>query len=103
MGEATPDQTGVGLLVGAGLAAAVSITTAILAWQAKQDFDGTSIEAEAARLRDRHFLLATTAIATGVVAATAGTTAWWIWPEADIALTPDGTQSSFGLTFGTAW
>ena len=99
----TSDGLGVGLLVGAGIAGAVSVATGVLAWQAKQDFNRTNFETKAARLRDRHFQLTTTAIVAATITAVAGTAAWWVWPELILPATSNAKPSGLGLTFETQW
>ncbi len=72
----------------AGVAAAASITTGILAYSAHSDFESTTLQREAHDAQVRYDRYLPISIGTGVAALAAGAAAYWLWPKSRVAVVP---------------
>jgi hypothetical protein len=69
------------LLSASAAALATSVATAILAGQAKDDFESTNYQRRAHDLRDDYQLYSVTSIATAILGTAAGVGAYFTWPR----------------------
>jgi len=72
----------------AGIAAATSITTGILAYSAHSDFESTTLQREAHDAQVRYDRYLPISIGTGIGALAAGAAAYWLWPKSRVAVVP---------------
>jgi hypothetical protein len=102
------DRTGRGrlalgsALVG-GVAAAVSITTGVLAYQARRDFEATNLQRAAHDAQARYARYLPISFATGGAALVAGVAAWWLWPRSRVTVVPSAGEGGYGVSVGARW
>jgi hypothetical protein len=96
-----------GIAAVAAASAAASIGTALLAVDARRDYDATELQRPARDAMRRYDRYRTLSIASGVVAVSAGVAAWWLWPDARPTVTiergPDGGPAEYGAALELAW
>jgi Caspase domain len=101
--RARDKKLAIGSLGLAGIAGLTSITTGILAYRAKSDFDGTQVQAEAEDAQARYERYLPIAIGTGVVALGAGALAYWLWPKSETRVIPTASSEGAGVSVEIPW
>lgn len=71
-----------------GLAAGVALTTGLLAHQARQDFESTTLQRPAHDAQARYDRYVPISITAGTLALVAGAVAWRLWPSARVQVAP---------------
>ena len=92
-----------GLAVVAGVAAATAVTTGVLAYQARADYDATMLQRPAADAKQRYDRYLPISIATGVTSVVAGVAAYWLWPRSAVRVTPTAEAGAYGLGVEVPW
>lgn len=87
----------------AGVAGITSLTTGILAYRAKSDFDRTSVQADAEAAKERYERYLPIAIGSGVVALGAGALAYWLWPNSETRVIPTASSTGGGVGVEIPW
>lgn len=87
----------------AGVAAIASVTTGVLAFQARSDFNNTQLQRPADDAKHRYERYLPISIATGATAIAAGVVAYWLWPRAKIQITPTAEAGAYGLGVELPW
>jgi hypothetical protein len=90
----------VGLAVVGGVSGLAAVTTGILAWRARSDFDSTMLQRPAEEARQRYARYLPISIATGGVAVAASVGAYLLWPRSRVHVVPSGEA---GLGVEVAW
>ena len=107
--DAAPSPSGhkklsIGLFSVAGASALASVTTGILAYNAKQDFNDTDLQRPAHDAKERYDRYRTISIATGVTAVAAGVAAWWLWPNSETKIVPATSgRGDYSLAVEVSW
>jgi hypothetical protein len=87
-----------------GLSATVALSTSLLAWRAKRDYDSTELQRPAFEAKTRFERNRTIAIVSGLSAVTAGAIAWYWWPTSKSTVSPmvDG-NGGYSLSLQVSW
>jgi hypothetical protein len=101
--RARDKKLAIGSLGLAGVAGLTSITTGILAYRAKSDFDSTEVQADAEDAQARYERYLPIAIGTGVVALGAGALAYWLWPKSETRVIPTASSEGAGVRVAIPW
>jgi len=80
----------------AGVAAVASLTTGVLAYEARSDFNATTLQRPADEAKQRYRRYLPISIATGATAIAAGVAAYYLWPRAPVHVVPTG-EAGLGL------
>ena len=104
-GHAQPRGRGlsIGLAALAGVTAIASVTTGILAYDARSDFNATTLQKPADDAKQRYARDLPISIATGVTAVAAGVAAYWLWPRAPVHIAPTAEAGAYGLGMELSW
>ncbi len=87
-----------------GGSALVAISTAVLALNAKSDYDDTDLQRRALDAKQRYDRYRTVSIAAGVLSLAGGVAAWWLWPESNAKLVPTITAAGdYSVSIGVSW
>jgi hypothetical protein len=94
-----------GVAAFAGVSAVVSVTTGVLAYKARSDFESTTLQRPADEAKQRYARDLPISIATGVTAVAAGAVAYWLWPRANVQVVPavDPGSATYGLGVELPW
>ncbi|MEO6775039.1 MAG: caspase family protein [Kofleriaceae bacterium] len=92
-----------GLATFAGGSAVVSVTAGVLAYQARSDFEATTLQRPADAARQRYARDLPISIATGVTAVAAGVAAYWLWPRSSVQVMPAAAGGGYGLGMEMTW
>jgi hypothetical protein len=95
----------IGLAAVAGVTAIASVTTGVLAYDARSDFNATTLQKPADDAKHRYDRDLPISIATGVTAVAAGVAAYWLWPRANVQVVPaaDPGTGTYGLGVEMPW
>jgi hypothetical protein len=89
----------IGFGVFAGAAAIASVTTGVLAANARSDFNATMLQRPAEDAKSRYARYLPLSIATGASAIAAGVVAYWLWPHSSVRVVPSG----YGVGMEMSW
>ena len=87
----------------AGLSAVAALTTGVLAYNAKSDFDATTLQRPADDAKHRYERYLPISIATGATAVAAGIVAYWLWPRTHVQVVPTAEAGAYGLGMELPW
>jgi hypothetical protein len=90
----------VGLAVAGGVSGLAAVTTGVLAWRARSDWNTTTLQRPAEDARHRYERYLPISLATSGVAVAAGVGAYLLWPRARVHVVPSGEA---GLGVEVAW
>jgi hypothetical protein len=92
-----------GLTALASVAAIASVTTGVLAYNARSDFNATTLQKPAYDAKHRYARDLPISIATGITAVAAGVAAYWLWPRALVHIAPSAEAGAYGLGMELSW
>jgi hypothetical protein len=87
----------------AGLSAATALTTGVVAYRARTDFEDTTLQRPAQDAKQRYQRYLPISIATGVTSVVAGAAAYWLWPRSAVRLAPSAEAGGYGLGLEVTW
>ncbi len=94
----------IGLLSVAGVSALASVTTGVLTYQAKQDYESTDLQRPAQDAKERYERYRTVSLVTGAVAVGAGVAGWWLWPNTNTRVVPEvSTRGDYSIALESTW
>lgn len=89
----------IGVASAAGVSGIASITSGVIAYRAKRDFDGTDLQRPAREARRRYHRSLAVAGITGTLAVAGGLAAWWLWPDSGAKVAPTASgRGDYGLS-----
>ncbi|HET9989251.1 MAG TPA: hypothetical protein VFQ65_12060, partial [Kofleriaceae bacterium] len=94
-----------GLAAVAGVTAIASVTTGVLAYEARSDFESTMLQKPADDAKHRYARDLPISIATGAIAVATGIAAYVLWPRAKVQVVPtaDPRAGTYGLGMEMSW
>ena len=92
-----------GLAAIAGISFATSLTTGVLAYRARSDFESTQLQKPAYDAKLRYARYVPISIAAGATSIVAGVAAYWLWPRAPVRVVPRAEAGGYGVSMEATW
>lgn len=93
----------IGLLSVAGVSALASVTTGVLTYRAKQDYESTHLQRPAHDAKERYERYRNLSIVSGVAAVGAGVAGWWLWPTKTRVVPGVSTRGDVSIALEGTW